>query len=131
MSNQSELIKINHVWSTLPRHNTCWPCKLDHAISFDPMIRFGNWKHRCDCLNLKIIFMVCNEGIDACNAKTNWCRQCKNKLMHVMQSWFLGYVDGHTSHSLWLNHGFKIECLQLVQNCMIWSSFWEIVKSGH
>ena len=32
--------------------------------------------------------------------------------MHVMQLWFLGYMDGHSSHSPWLNHGCKIECLQ-------------------
>ena len=29
-----------------------------------------------------------------------------------MQWWFLGYMDGHSSHSPWLNHGCKIECLQ-------------------
>ena len=36
--------------------------------------------------------------------------------MHVMQSWFLGYMDGHSSHSPWLNHGCKIECLQRVNS---------------
>ena len=30
--------------------------------------------------------------------------------MHVMQSWSLGYMEGHSSHSPWLNHGCKIEC---------------------
>ena len=28
-----------------------------------------------------------------------------------MQSWFLGYMSGHFGHSLWLNHGCKIEFL--------------------
>ena len=37
-----------------------------------------------------------------------------NELMHVMQSWFLGYMDGHYNHLPWLNHGWKIECLQYV-----------------
>ena len=48
-----------------------------------------------------------------------------NVLMHVMQSWFLGYVDGHLSHSPWLNHGCKIECL-----CLAFSSItsWPRVK---
>ena len=35
-----------------------------------------------------------------------------NELMHVMQPWFLGYMDGHFSHHSWLNHRCKIECLQ-------------------
>ena len=34
-----------------------------------------------------------------------------NELMYVMQSWFLGYMDGHSSRLPWLNHGCKIECL--------------------
>ena len=34
-----------------------------------------------------------------------------NKLMHVMQSWFLGYMNDHSNHLPWLNHGCKIECL--------------------
>ena len=33
--------------------------------------------------------------------------------MYVMQSWFLGYMDSHSNHYLWLNHEYKIECLQL------------------
>ena len=37
--------------------------------------------------------MRCNEWINACNAKTKWCILCKNKLMRVMQLWFLGYMD--------------------------------------
>ena len=34
--------------------------------------------------------------------------------MHVMQEWFFFflYMDGHSSHLPWLNHGCKIECLQ-------------------
>ena len=32
-----------------------------------------------------------------------------------MQSWFLGYLNGHSSHSPWLNHGCKIECLHKVK----------------
>ena len=63
---------------------------------------------------MKELMHVMQRQIDACNAKTNWCMQCKNQLMHVMQSWFLGYMDGHSSHSPWLNHGYKIECLQNV-----------------
>ena len=45
-----------------------------------------------------------------------------NELMHVMQRQInacnaimilgLGYVDGHSSYSPWLNHRCKIECLQ-------------------
>ena len=31
--------------------------------------------------------------------------------MHVMQSWFLGYVDSHSSYSSWLNYGCKIKAL--------------------
>ena len=38
-----------------------------------------------------------------------------NKLMHVMQSWFLGYMNDHSSHSPWLNHGCIIKCLHLAQ----------------
>ena len=34
-----------------------------------------------------------------------------NDITHVMQSWFLGYMDSHSSHSPWLNHVCKIECL--------------------
>ena len=45
--NQSELIYINHVWSTLPKHNACWPGKCD-AISSNPTIQFGNRAYRCD-----------------------------------------------------------------------------------
>ena len=31
--------------------------------------------------------------------------------MQVMQSWFLRYLNGHSSHSPWLNHRCKIKCL--------------------
>ena len=37
-----------------------------------------------------------------------------NELMHVMQSWFLRYMDDHFSHFPWLNHECKIECLHLL-----------------
>ena len=42
-----------------------------------------------------------------------------NKLMHVMQSWFLGYMNGHSSHSPQINHRWKIKCLQ---NALHWQS---------
>ena len=35
-----------------------------------------------------------------------------NEWMHVMQTWFWGYMDRHSSHFHLLNHGCKIECLQ-------------------
>ena len=35
-----------------------------------------------------------------------------NELMHVMQLWFFGYMNGHSSHLPRLNHGCKIKCLQ-------------------
>ena len=102
------------MWSILPRHDACWLCKLDHEISFDPMVRFRNQKHCCNLQNQKIIFMICNEWINACNAKAKWCMWCKNKMTHVMQEWlfFFGYMNGHSSHLPWLNHECKIECLQ-------------------
>ena len=40
---------------------------------------------------------------DACNARINWCMWCNYD--------FLGYMDGHSSNSPWLNHMCKIECL--------------------
>ena len=42
-----------------------------------------------------------------------------NELMHVIQSWFLGYMDGHSSHLPWLNHGCKIECLHQLKIFMV------------
>ena len=53
-----------------------------------------------------------------------------NELMHVMQRQndacdarmtFFWYMDGHSSHLPWLNHGCKIECLQLYMTgpCML------------
>ena len=33
--------------------------------------------------------------------------------MHVMQSWFSGYMPDHSSQFPWLNHGCKIKCLPL------------------
>ena len=61
--------------------------------------------------------MICNKWINAYNARTNWCKWWMNKMMHVMQEWFFfffffGYIDGHSSHLPWLNHGCKIEFLQ-------------------
>ena len=35
-----------------------------------------------------------------------------NELMYVMQSWILGIWLVTLSHLHWLNHGWKIECLQ-------------------
>ena len=45
---------------------------------------------------------VMQRQVNACNARTNWCRWCN-----------LWYMDGHSSHSPWLNHGCKFECLQV------------------
>ena len=49
---------------------------------------------------------------------------CKNKLIHVMQEqndacdarnfFFFWYMDGHSSHLPWLNHGCKIKYLHLI-----------------
>ena len=36
-----------------------------------------------------------------------------NELMHVMQLWFFGYINGHFSHLPRLNYECKIECLHL------------------
>ena len=43
--------------------------------------------------------------------------------MHVMQSWFLRYMDGYSSHSPWLNHGCKIECLHILIHVIKWHQF--------
>ena len=52
--------------------------------------------------------------------------------MHVMKLWFLGYMDGHSSYSPWLNHECKIECLQLVvTTCNFKSTNSSIVKLLH
>ena len=83
------------MWLVSPKKNACKPCKPDHAISFNLTVRLGNWVHRRNRENLKIIFMVCNEWINACNAIMNF-----------------GYMNGHSSHLPWLNCGCKIECLQ-------------------
>ena len=40
---------------------------------------------------------VMQRQVDACNAKTNWWMWCT-----------LWYIDGHSSHSPWLNYGCKI-----------------------
>ena len=40
----------------------------------------------------------------------------QEKLIYVMQSWFLRYINGHSSHSTWLNYGCKIECLQTIND---------------
>ena len=52
-------------------------------------------EHTIMIVNLKIIFMMWNEWINACNAIMNF-----------------GYMNGHSSHLPWLNYGCKIECLQ-------------------
>ena len=39
---------------------------------------------------------------DACNARTNWCMWCNYD--------FWGTWIGYSSHSPWLNHGYKIKC---------------------
>ena len=78
-----------------PKQNACRLCKPDHAISFNPTVRFGNRVHRRDHENLNIVFMICNEWIYSCNAIMNF-----------------GYMNGHSYHLPWLNYGCKIECLQ-------------------
>ena len=35
-----------------------------------------------------------------------------NELMHVMQLWFFGYMNGHSSYLPKLNRGYEIECLE-------------------
>ena len=82
------------MWLILPKHNVCWSCKLDHAISFNSTVWFGNQAYHYDHQNFKIIFMIHNKWINACNAIKNF-----------------EYINGHSSHLLWLNHGYKIECL--------------------
>ena len=52
-------------------------------------------EHTIMIVNLKIIFIMCNEWINACNAIMNF-----------------GYMNGHSSHLPWLNYGCKIKCLQ-------------------
>ena len=60
-----------------------------------------------------------------------------NELMHVMQLWFFGYMNGHSSHLPWLNYGCKIEYLQLppdfeMGSCIIvvsWHTQWELGKA--
>ena len=42
----------------------------------------------------------------------SFLRHAMNELMHVMQLWFFGYMDGHSSHLSWLSHECKIKCLQ-------------------
>ena len=48
------------------------------------------------------------EQIDTCDARTKWCMWCKNFFF------FFWYLDGHSNHIPWLNHGCKIECLHLI-----------------
>ena len=101
--------------SILPRHNACWPCKLDHAISFNPMVQFRNWKHLATVkISRSFLWYAMNElihkiqeQIDACDARTKWYMWCENDFF------FLGYRDGHSSHLPWLNHECKIECLHV------------------
>ena len=62
------LSKVNNYEDTPYWLNACWLCKFDHMISFDLTVQFENRTNRCDHWNLKIIFMMCNEWINACNA---------------------------------------------------------------
>ena len=99
------------MWLVSPKQNAYKSCKLDHAISFNLTVRLGNWVHCRDRENLKIIFMVCNEWINACNAIMNF-----------------GYMNGHSSHLPWLDYGCKIECLQYewVYSSEIIPSCWKL-----
>ena len=54
----------------------------------------------------------------------SFSRYAMNKLMHVMQLWFLGYMDDHSNHLPWLNHRCKIECLQNAPH-------WQSLESEH
>ena len=94
------------MWLVLLKQNACRPCKLDHAISFNPTIRFGNWHTVATVRIWRSFFMICNEWINACNAIVNF-----------------GYMNGHCSHFPWLNYGCKIECLQF---CWIIFFFYHI-----
>ena len=57
------------------------------------------------------------EQIDAYDARTKWCIWCKNDFF-----FFFWYMDGHSSHLPWLNHGWKIECLQYLDlaSCVLY-----------
>ena len=50
-----------------------------------------------------------------------------------MQSWFLGYMDGHSGHLPWLNYGCKIKCLHIAPsknpNLVIWAPFSSVCNS--
>ena len=48
-----------------------------------------------------------------------------NELIHVMKSWFFGYMDGHSSHLSWLNYGCKIKCLHVQ-----WKACLRVLKKG-
>ena len=39
--------------------------------------------------------MICNKWINAYNARTNWCKWWRNKMMHVMQEWFFFFFFVH------------------------------------
>ena len=48
-----------------------------------------------------------------------------NELIHVMKSWFFGYMDVHSIHLPWLNHGHKIKCLHVQ-----WKTCLRVLKKG-
>ena len=68
-------------------------------------------------ISRSFLWYAINELMNVMQRQNHACNE--NKLMHVMQLWFLGYMDGHSSHSPWLNHECKIECLQ---NAPHWQS---------
>ena len=43
--------------------------------------------------------------------------------MHVMQSWFLRYMDGYSSHSPWLNHGCNMRNSKFGDNILPYELF--------
>ena len=52
------------------------------------------------------LMLVMQRQNDACDARIKWRMWCKNDFF------FFGYMNGHSSHLPWLNHGWKIECLR-------------------
>ena len=67
-------------------------------------------------ISRSFLWYAINELMNVMQRQNHACNE--NKLMHVMQLWFLGYMDGHSCHSPWLNYECKIECLQ--------AHFWPI-----
>ena len=73
-----------------------WPdLKTGNAVATVRISRSFLWYVMNEVMHVK------QRQVDAYNERTNWC------MWHN-----LWYMDGHSSHSPWLNNGCKIECLQ-------------------